>query len=87
MTQLEFSYDSQFTDPDEEAVTDTGMVSFNVDFSAPPGLSDFRRTCYTMALDEVTAILAEKYGEGMFDNNPDISITISGLTISNESAP
>lgn len=85
MTQLEFSYSSLITNHDGEEEKDGGLVSFNVDFSETPDSHEYHRVCYTMALDEVTAILAEKYGEGMFDGKPDISITISGLTIANDS--
>ncbi|NQU63711.1 MAG: hypothetical protein HQ517_05435 [SAR324 cluster bacterium] len=81
MTQLEFSYSSLLTDQDGVEKMDGGMISFNVDFSVDLDNSEFSRVCYTMALDEVTAILAEKYGKAVFDANPDISITISGLTI------
>ncbi len=81
MTQLEFSYSSALTDQDEAEIKDGGMISFNVDFSEEPGSSQFKRVCYSMALDEVTTVLAEKYGEEIFDGLPDISVTISGLKI------
>ncbi|MBT4264748.1 MAG: hypothetical protein HN580_01455 [Deltaproteobacteria bacterium] len=81
MTQLEFSYSSLLEDQDGEEVKDAGMISFNVDFSEDPDSSEFKRICYSMALDEVTSVLTEKYGEEMFDDMPDISVTISGLTI------
>ena len=81
MTQLEFSYSSALTNEDETEVKDAGMISFNVDFSEDPDSGTFKRICYSMALDEVTAVLAEKYGEEIFGAMPDISIIISGLKI------
>ncbi len=81
MTQLKFSYSSLLADQNGEEIRDAGMISFNVNFSEDPGTSEFKRVCYAMALDEVTAVLNEKYGEEMFDGMPDISVTISGLTI------
>ncbi len=81
MTHLEFSYSSVLTDGNEEEVKDAGMISFNVDFSEDPDSSEFKRVCYSMALDEVTTLLAEKYGEEIFEGMPDISVTISSLKI------
>ena len=82
MTHLEFSYSSVLADQDGEEVKDAGMISFSVDFSDDPDSDEFKRVCYSMAMDEVTTILSDKYGHKMFDNLPDVSVTISGLRIS-----
>lgn len=82
MAQLEFSYSSLISREEDEEEQDAGMVSFIVDFDQEPGSSEFKQTCYSVAMDEVINILSEKYGESVFDNLPDITIRISGLTIS-----
>jgi hypothetical protein len=82
MTQLEFSYSSLITDKDGEENTDAGLISFNIDFTQEPASSDFQRSCYAIAMEEVTAVLADKYGESIFEQMPDITLKISGLTIS-----
>gem|GEM_PF-3082080 len=81
MTRLEFSYSSLIADQNGEEVEDTGMISFNLDFAEDPQNRDYKRVCYAVALEEVTSILADKYGDDVYDSMPDISIKISGLTI------
>ncbi len=82
MTQLEFSYNSLITDKDGEENADAGLISFSINFSQEPESPDFQRSCYAIAMEEVTAVLADKYGESIFEQMPDITLKISGLTIS-----
>lgn len=81
MTQLAFSYHSSISGAEKPEKEDSGLVSFSVDFSPQPDRQSFNRTCYALALDEVTSILAEKYGDTIFDDLSGLSIQISGLTV------
>lgn len=81
MPKLEFSYSSLIANQEEEDKQDGGLISFNLDFDLQPDSDDFIRTCYSIASDEIIAILAEKYGNSLFKNLPELTVRISGLTI------
>lgn len=81
MTQLEFTYRSSLVDETDIEKQDTGIVSFSVNFDQTVDNDDFKKVCYGVAMDEVVSILAEKYGPSTYNDFPDLSIRISGLTI------
>jgi len=81
MPKLEFSYSTWIVDQEGEERLDGGLISFNVDFDKPPEGDDFLRTCYSIATDEVIAVLTEKYGDLLFRTLPDLTVRISGLSI------
>lgn len=81
MTKLEFSYNSLITNGEDSELTDAGMISFTVEFDQKLDDGGFKRACYSVAMDEVISILAEKYGETVFDNPSDISIRVSSLSV------
>jgi len=82
MNTLEFSYNSIITDQDDQETQDAGLISFNVDFDQQPDGESLKQACYSVATDEIINTLTEKYGASLFDDTPDLTIRITGLTIS-----